>query len=254
MSLLEDLKKKADEKKSGDGVQGASTRSNLDGNVLVLAPKFIYIKKYLTELAENLNVINPDEQFSFSLTRRVTLNNFIKRNFRLDIVKEKNVNECMFRYDLVQDRDIKQTVDSIPEADLAMKVMAERNIHFTHNKIGTHKIQLNIKPKITTSFIFSVDIEKCVIVLRIKNFDGTWDQLINYAPNKVTEKLLDELGKYILNQPNQFMAKSGNTLSDSMRGRLKAKLDTDDRGSRHHVSVESKPEKSGGLFGMFKKS
>ncbi|MCG8324848.1 MAG: hypothetical protein MI673_04970, partial [Thiotrichales bacterium] len=212
-----------------------------------------YIKKYLKELADNLNVINPVETFSFSITRKVILKNFVKRNFRLEIAKDKKINQCIFRYDLVQDKDIKQIVDNKVEADLAMKVMQERNINYTNNKIGSEKIQIVVKPIITTSFVFSVDVEKCTIVLKTKNFDGTWDQIINYPPNKITEKLLDELGKYILNKPNNFMAMSGNKLSNSMRGRLQAKLKTDNRGSKDR-GTEDAQEKSSGLFGLFNKT
>ncbi len=253
MSLLEDLKKQADEKKNSAIEDSPVSRQRLDGNALVLAPKFNYVKSYLKELAENLNVINPDERFSFAITRRVMLKNFVKRNFRLEQVKDNGKSACALRYELVQERELKPLVDSVAEADLAMKVMKERNIRFTHKPASNNKVQLIVKPQITTSFIFSVDLQKGVIVLRIKNFDGTWDQMILYAPNKVTEKLLDEMGKYILNKPNNFMAMSGNTLSDSMRGRLKSKLTTDNRASRNTTANTKDNGNSKGLFGMFRK-
>ncbi|MDX1518648.1 MAG: hypothetical protein R3318_00905 [Gammaproteobacteria bacterium] len=254
MSLLEELKKQAEEKKTGQTIPpGQQSRPLQDRNVLVLAPKFNLVKKYLKELADNLNVVNPDTRFEFSLTRRVILKNFVKRNFRLEIVKDNKKSECILRYDLVQDREIKQLIDNLAEADLAKKVMAERNISYKSSVVGQRKVQIIVKPKITTSFSFSVDIEKCMIVLRLKNFDGTWDQIIQYPPNKVTEKLLDEMGKYILNQPNDFMAMSGNKLSDSMRGRLQARLKTDDRGSKERGETRSEEKKSSGFFGLFKK-
>ncbi len=252
MSLLEDLKKQADQKKTSPPAAGQASRSTQDRNVLVLAPKFNLVRKYMKELADNLNLINPDEKFDFSLTRRVALKGFVKRNFRLEIVKDSKVSECVFRYDLVQDREIRQLVDNIPEAELAKKVMTERGVVYTSKVLG-RSMQLNIKPKITSSFAFSVDIQKCAIVLKIKNFNGTWDQIIHYAPNKVTEKLLDELGKYILNQPNNFMAMSGNKLSDSMRGRLQARLKTDDRGSKARPASAPEAKKTSGLFGIFGK-
>mgnify|MGYP003571053761 CR=1 FL=1 len=253
MALLDDLKKQANEKQSSTGDSGQAPHKHRERNVLVLAPKFSLIKSYLKTLADHLNVINPDERFDFSLTRHVTLRNFVKRNFCLEIVRNDNTTECIFRYDLVQDRDIKHTIDNLPEADLVKKVLLERNIAYSSRDLGGRRIMIVVKPKITTRFIFNVDVDKGVVVLRIKNFDGTWDQIIFYPPNKVTEKLLDEMGKYILNQPNDFMAMSGNKLSDSMRGRLQAGLKTDDRGSKAVRPLSGDDKKSSGLFGLFRK-
>jgi len=79
-----------------------------------------------------------------------------------------------------------------------------------------------INPKFTVTFKYMVDLENCLILLKIDNFEGAWSQMVRYSPTSINEELLDETAKYILAKPNRFQELSGNVVSEDMRAKLRA--------------------------------
>lgn len=224
MSLLDDLKKQAQNKSAqSSNVDNKTLRKN-ENNWHILAPKFHTIYNYYKELAENLNVLSPEDRTNYQLSKTVTFNNLKKNEFRVAKTDPQSLRVFAFRFDLVGDRDIQVIVNNLPMAERMRNMLSERGFRFLDKTESPSRIVFMVNPKITVNFEYSADLENCLVVLKIDNFDGAWSQMIRYSPAAINEGLLDETAKYILGKPNKFQEMSGNRVSEDMREKLRAKL------------------------------
>ena len=240
MSLLDDLKKQAQNKNvQATGIDKKTLQKN-EHNWHILAPKFHTIYNYYKELAENLNILSPEDRISYQLSKTVTFNNLKKQEFRVAKTDPQSLRVFAFRYDLVGDRDIQVTVNNLPMAEKMRNMLSERGFRFVDKMESQTRIVFTVNPKITVNFEYSADLENCLAVLKIDNFDGAWSQMVRYSPESINEGLLDETAKYILGKPNKFQELSGNRVSEDMREKLRAKLVKDGKIPKDG-KIEQKP-------------
>ena len=207
---------------------------------------------FFNEVTYSISNLSLNEQHSFRLTNQHSLHHLTKRNFVCNTKRARN-NDILtftFRYHLSGPLNTAIKTTSREEADYLSKVLEERRIrHQRHdenpNVIPRH-ILFDISPKITTRFIFTPRMNDEVIELQIFNYDGKFDQTLKFKPQRITDKLLDEIAKYALHQENEFLEMTGNRLSLSMLEKLRARLHAEQR----QASL-SKP--GSGLISMLKK-
>lgn len=257
MSLLDDLKQQAKNKnEKSSEVEKKSLQQN-EQNWHILAPKFHAIYNYYKELAENLNVLSPEDRTSYQLSKTIIFNNLKKQEFRVAKTDPQSMRVFAFRYDLVGDRDIQVTVNNLPMAEKMRNMLSERGFRFVDKMESQNKIVFTINPKITVSFEYSTDLVNCLAVLKIDNFDGAWSQMVRYSPAAINEELLDETARYILGKPNKFRELSGNVVSEDIREKLRAKLVKDGKipksGKIEQKQVEKLESTSIRLKNLFKK-
>ena len=223
MSLLDDLKKQAQEKNTKES-EGNNNAQAAERNWHVLAPKQHIIYKYFKDLADSLNVLDQQERTNYSLTKSVIFKNLLKHDFRISKADKDSLKSFAFRYDLVSERDIQITINNMLQADKMRSILSERGFRFVDNVENPNRIIFRIKPKITVAFEYIADLENNCILLKIDNYDGAWSQMIRYSPQAINEQLLEETAKYILGKPNRFQEMSGNRVSEEMRAKLREKL------------------------------
>jgi len=161
-------------------------------------------------------------------------------SFRVSKTDRNSLRVFAFRYDLVGDRDVQVTVNNLPMAEKMRNMLSERGFRFLDKMETPNRIVFTVNPKITVNFEYSADLENCLAVLKIDNFDGAWSQMVRYAPQSINEELLDETAKYILGKPNRFQEMSGNRVSEDMREKLRAKLVKDGKIPKDG-KIEQKP-------------
>lgn len=257
MSLLDDLKKEAEARaREGDGKTGDSQKT--ERNWHILAPKMHVIFKYYKELAENLNVLKPEDRRSYQLTRSVIFNHLKMENFRLAKRNDGDLRSFSFRYDLTGERDIRFAMNGMPHIEKTRRILTERGFSFREIPESKSRSSFVITPRITVTFKYLVDLENCLILLQMDNFEGTWSQMVRYAPSSISEELLDETAKYILGKPNRFQELSGNVVSEDMRAKLRARLMKDGKipkegSATGNQSTDKTDSTTIRLKGLFKK-
>ena len=227
MSLLDDLKKQANQANAKHAEEDSDTLQKHQVNWNILVPKLQLIITYLRELAENLNAVGVDEKLNYSLTQNIALKYLTRENFRVRKADEKTVREFSFRYDLVGERKIEIAVTNDFNAENIRNILRNQKIRFTEVITNQGKAQFTFLPKITIIFQYIADLQNCLIVLKIHNFDRPDIQEIKYAPEAVTEELMEETAKYILNKENKFSSLSGNVVNDETLQVLRSKLKQD---------------------------
>ena len=81
-----------------------------------------------------------------------------------------------------------------------------------------------VQPTVPVVIEFSADYERAVIILRIRNLNRIGVSRHTLTPEQVDEKLLDEIAKAILRQPNRFDIITGDVISDTSKFRLKKRI------------------------------
>lgn len=255
MSLLDNLRNKAGKDSDHDEVN-EDTASREKRNWFVMKPKMVQLLRYFHEFTELLNQIEQDKLFNFQLSKNVILKGFKKSDFNFVAPKDDGSEGCTFRYDLIQAQDIKIMIRNQSDANAVQESLQNKGIQFISKRDDNNHVYFKISPKITTRFVFTPDLNTGLISLYINNYDGGWNQTIQFKPGKVTEDFLDELGKYIIGEENTFMDITGNRLSDKTRKKLKAKIKADETGKQQMLKEFDKKEKAKqkfNLFGLFKR-
>ncbi len=227
MSLLDDLKKQADQNNVKDADDSSKTVQKHQANWHALVPKLQLIITYMRELATNLEAINIEDKIDYPLTKTITFKNLSRENFRVRKADENSVRDFSFRYDLVGERNVEFLVANDFNAESVRGILRKQNTRFTEVITDQGKAQFKLKPKITILFQYIADLQNCMVTLRIHNFDRPEMQVIRYKPEAITEELMEETAKYILNKENRFRSLSGNDINDETLQILRSKLKKD---------------------------
>lgn len=227
MSLLDDLKKQADQNSAKSDQDDSKTLQKHQINWNTLVPKQQLIITYMRELAENLNVIEQEDKVEYSLTKNTRFKGLKRGNFRVRKADENSVRDFTFRYDIVGERNVEIAVTNDFNAENIRTFLRNEKTRFTEAITDKGKAQFKFLPKITVIFQYVADVQNCQVVLRIFNFEKPEKQEIKYQPEAVTEGLMEETAKYILNKENKFRSLSGNDVADETLQILRSKLKQD---------------------------
>lgn len=207
---------------------------------------------FFNEVTYSLKPLDLTESHDFKVTNTVTLHDLKKRNFVCNTKRKEfgEISAFTFRYHLIGDNHFNIKIVSQEEAEFLSKILDERRIRYRRydenpNVIPRH-ILFDITPKITTRFVFTPSTDRKLILLKISNYDGKWDQTLKFKPERLNDQLLDEIAKYALHQDNEFLEITGNRLSLSMLEKLRAQLHGEE--NKKHPQ----PDKHG-LLDIFKR-
>lgn len=243
MSFLNDLKKEADDKIRKAEEQSENSQISKQDKENLLA-KVVLIKNYYSELAKNLNVLLPDEENDFILTKEVVFKKVKKANY---VIKHKNKFEkesLFFRFEQIAPKKARVNLKTIHAAEKFRTLLKRNEIDYVEKMESDSRIIFTIEPKFIAKFDYLADLNRGFIELKISNFNEIWAQSIRYSPDKITDHLLDETAKYILGQENKFKEMSGGGISDTMRTKIQQNLRKD-----KEEKVNSEEETSRTKFG-----
>ena len=258
MSLLDDLKKQAAAKESSEPLDGGKAQQLLaERNWHRLSPKMFLIYNYLKELAENLNVVLPQDAWEFELNDTIKIRGMVREKYRVDKKDQDALKSFDFRYDLATPYLRQVKPGNVLEAEKLRSVLKVLPLTTYTEIVEDNQLVFTIEPKIMVCFNYTADLEKCVVLLTIHHYRRPWPQHLRYDPDQITDELMDEMGKFVLGQPNRFMELSGYQVPDATRELLRNELNREKelgQNARPEPEAAAAPEnKSGGLFGRLKK-
>jgi hypothetical protein len=224
MSLLDDLKKQAEQKDSRNVVGDTARAREQERNWHRLSPKMYLIHSFLKEFAENLNIIKPQDPVDFRITRTLELKGLIRQNFRVIKQDPESLKSFYLCYDLVGSRPLQAGMGADAEAGRFRALLNENGMEAFQRVEGAAKFVFIVEPKVTARFSYNADLDASVILLEVHRATGLWSQRLRYEADAITDQLMEETGKFILGRPSRFMELSGNLLSDETREMLREKL------------------------------
>jgi hypothetical protein len=222
MSLLNKLKKQAQEVKEKEMEDEDITITTADEeihkqNAIILNRKLEFIHHYLIQLAEQLNIIKPDNDITYNLIDpkldRFNIPRVKKTHFTVHENKSENGNRVILKYDLYSKAGLSVKLINDAKLPTIRKHLTERTIHYYETDAEGDRVIISLANPVSTRFIYSADLENCMVNLKLDNFDGPWSKLMMYMPEDITEELMDETAKYILGEENQFLQLSSSESS-----------------------------------------
>ncbi len=218
MSLLDDLKKQAQEirEKELEGEDTTITTVAEDirnQNAIILNKKLAFIHNYLTQLAENLNIIKSDNEITYNLLdhaqARFNIYHVKKAHFSVHEGQSENGNRVILKYDLYSKEGLSVKIINDAKLPAIRKHLTQKTIQYFETHAESNLVLITLANPVSTRFIYAADLDNCMIVLKLDNYDGPWSNLMKYMPKDITEELMDETAKHILGEESRFVELSG---------------------------------------------
>ncbi len=223
MALLDDLKKQAQQIKQKE-IENEETTITTVGeelrkqNEIILNEKLDFIHNYLIQLVDNLNIIKPDNEITYNLLdhsqARFQIEHVKKTHFTVHTGQNENGNRVILKYDLYSKKGMSVKIVNDAKLPSIRKHLTEKTVHFFETDTEGDRVLITLANPVSTRFIYAADLDHCMIVLKLDNFDGPWSTLMKYMPEDITEELMDETAKFILGEDNHFSELSGNAVSE----------------------------------------
>ena len=218
MSLLDDLKKQAQEIREKELESEDTTITTVgeeirNQNTIILNKNLAFINNYLTQLAENINIIEPDNEITYNLMdhaqARYKINYVKKTNFSVHEGQSENGNRVILKYDLYSKEGLSINIKNDAKLPTIRKRLTQKKVQYFETDAANERVLITLANPVSTRFIYAADLDNCMIVLNLDNYDGPWSNLRKYMPEDITEELMDETAKYILGEESRFTELSG---------------------------------------------
>jgi hypothetical protein len=202
MSLLDDLKKEAEALKASNSVDEEETRQEAFYRQH-LRPAMLAILHYLSELSEQLKLVDPDVRVDYTLPGIGTVKGLHQDGYVVNADSTENTKLIRLRFSCLADREREFAVKPKATADETRDFLESQSMRYAEWPIrdpqqGIVGLNFQLAVKVDVNFIFKVDLEQGAIQLLISNFDGFKPERSIIQPERITEGWLDNLGNYLL--------------------------------------------------------
>lgn len=232
MGVLDELKQTAEELKAKEDEEKSTTIRRAEQIRRDIAPKMKELYTYFKEFCDHLNVVSPDVTGDYLLEGLGTLTALHQGEYKLatDDPEADTVQKFTFHWTCSRDGRQDFRVANGVAAEQFRENMWNLNLRFKKRDVqnGAGAV-FTVDAYVPVSIEFEADYEKEAIRLRMKNLGALGVTTYYFAPDRINSELMDELAKSVLRRPNRFDELSGNTLSDTLRKRIREQLEEEKR-------------------------
>ena len=257
MSWMTDLRQAAATRQtdSVEVVSGVAT------NVAALQPQLQRLHEFLSDLGEQLNVVDPYVGHDYDVLGYTALSELRQSRYvaRAEMQGEL-IAKVVFEFICKGDNPVQFFVDTRDECNTAKDRLLEHDLHIRWKDDADWRYVFTVQPAVPVSFEFEPHPNELAIKLTGKNFQRLGVTTYSFEPEKLTDALLEEFGKRIVNQPNSFDELSGYRVSNNMRKQFQEaiaarQLEREEELSHEQGSKdkEAKEKKTNRLAKLFRK-
>ncbi len=224
MSLLDDLKKQAEEVKEKQRQELSQTQARARLVEDCLRPRMRALYDFFRELKEQLDVLDPDVRRDYQVEGVGVLDNLRQGHYRIEVEDPRQVDSFAFRYTCARDERLEFRREQ-RSAQRTKELLWSHNLRFATRDASGGGTTFLLSYQVPVSLSFGIDPEKAAITLRIRNLERLGLTLHRFAPERIDQEFMDELGKCVLREPNRFNEIAGNVIPESTRARLREQLE-----------------------------
>lgn len=266
MGILDDLKKEADELKVRQETDTQTKLERISQNFILVEEKLKQVHLFLLELAKQLNVIKPHVLRSYYLSGFGQVDNMLQEDYRVktaiftidnrDFIKEVHLAfRCTSEKPLIISKEtpalIEQFQDYLWRNNLKFEASEFRNV-----RGYVEKTDFKLDNAIPVTFVVSANFDQAMIKIASRNFAMIGQNEYAYDATEITEAVLDEFAKFLLDKPNKFRS-LGRHQVEKMNSAPAAESEVNYvvQGEKDHASDETKgPKLMGAIRSLFKKN
>lgn len=231
MALLDDLKNQSDRRKRSE-IEEAEHLTELEQRYRSrLLPCMRRIFRYLNELAEHLNFLQPDVSVQFSVPGGGRVPNLRQEGYRVTADSTAAMRKIVFRFRLYGEEAARFKVSPPSVARDLNDLLVKHGIQFYsrdyrdsgHAVIGEI---FEIQPNIPVHVVVEADFEHTLVRLTIINLEAPRTHQVSYTPEQITDELLDDLGNYLVRKNSNLTRLF---LPEEARQEIREKLEEEKR-------------------------
>ncbi len=225
MGILDDLKKEAESKKAQEDQEDLVKEERERFMHEVLDPAMRGLFNFSHDLAKHLNYIKPDITVQFRLPGVRNVQDFKQGEYFVE-----DYHEGTFNIRFVCSNNQKYHIRTDSEADLerikdflwrrGLRYQAREFFDSSYNKAG----EFHVEGRVQIDMQFTARLDSQSIELKISNYGDFETQTVSLDPVDVDERFHDELGRFIMRQPNHLMDYNKFRFTDEQRQALRQQL------------------------------
>ena len=251
MNWMSDLKQEAQATHPG-----GSMLSEADASLTAEAvqPQLRVLRRYVSELAEQLNGLKPKVVHAYDILGYVKLTELRQGRYHVDAETADGViQKVVLRCECVGNKPMQFWMENRDECNSLKERLFEHRVSFRFKDDAHWRYVFTVNPLIKVEFEFSPHPTETGIRMLSRNFERLGVNTYSFPAERVDQELLDEFGKMLVQQPNRFDEVSGYRVDQDIRKQLQAKIAA--RRKRREAELESgTPAKRVGALGrLFKK-
>ena len=202
MSLLDDLKREAEQLKAEQGADAEEQRLEASYQQR-LKPAMLSILHYLSELTEQLKVVDPDVRVDYTLPGIGTVRGLHQEGYVVNADSTENTRTIRLRFQCVDEREREYAVKPKSTADETRDFLETQRMRYAEWPIrdpqqGVVGLNFQLAVKVDVNFIFKADPAQEAIQLLISNYADFKLEKSVVQPERISEEWLDNLGNYLL--------------------------------------------------------
>ena len=214
MAFLDDLKKQAALQRQQEQTETQSKLVAVSQNFMVVQSKYKDIQRYLEELVNQLNVLNLDATRSYFIEGFGLVNDFKAQGYALSIdsirIGQRDfINALVLRFKYISGTSITIEKTTPQQIDNLKDLLWQNNLKYQCSEFKNERglvtrAVFNVAGEVPVTAKFSADFEDGKIMLQVRNLNGFTINEFTYDANEVTQEVLDEFAKFLLDQPNKL--------------------------------------------------
>jgi len=225
MDFLDELKKEAAAKRSGTArPSGSGTPEPSAGEVGVWT-KARELYAFLKELAEELNVVQPEIEASYTIPRIGKLSGLRQERYRV-VSDSREELPARFALECVRQggRGLQSWANSREECEARRKFLQNNYLEFRCTRQPDWRYLFHIEPVVTVSFAFEVLPEQGIIKHTQRNLNGLGVVTYHLNPAKLTREAMNELAKRVVRRPDRFDELVSERVPEDIRKEFQQKI------------------------------
>ena len=222
MSLLEKLEKDAASVLNEQSREAEAARKYQMRLARALNARLQSLYDYFFKFKEHLEVLSPDVRTTLLVDGLGELTDLRQQRYALYSDEEQDkMTRFTFRYRFIGERPLKAKVQSTGTVTHLREHLKRLGLKYEAAERRGLPSLVTIEPNVPVSFEFSMDLEKEVIRLEMRNVGTLGFDTYSFEPNQLDRKFADELAKVMLCRNNSFDKYTGNHLSNTFRMRIR---------------------------------
>lgn len=230
MSILDDLKRQAQEQREADTSDLEAEQREADYRERI-RPAMLAILHYLSELTDLLKVLEEDICGDYELPGIGLVKGLRQGDYVVNADSTENTKIIRLRFSCVDVREREFAVKPKSTADETRAFLDTQQMRYAEWPIrdpfeGVVGLNFQLTIKVSVNIIFKADLEQGAISLFISNFSGFKVERSVLQPERIDEAWLDGLGNYLLRRREDLYRLE---ISDSDKEVIRQQLETAQR-------------------------
>ncbi len=225
MGILDELKKEAENKKAKEDQQELVREERERYMREILDPAMRGLFTFCHDLAKHLNYVNPDIDAHYRIPGVRNVQDFKQGEYFVE-----DYHEGTFTIRFVCSNNQKYRIQTSTDADLdrikdflwrrGLRYQAREYFDSSYNKAG----EFYVEGRVQVDMQFSARQDAQAIELKLSNYGDFETQTLSIDPADVDERFHDELGRFVMRQPNRLLDYNKFRFTDEQRQKLRQQL------------------------------